>query len=253
MTVVERNQRSGGARAALAGCRRPMYPPRRPRRSPFRSACGPQLVRPGPPTAGLPCAGLRPHPQPRRRTGAAQRRRGSSCRRHGGLAQSRRPGSSSARRSSSRSTCATARCGQRGWTELAGISLDDALELPRGRAGSSCTAIDRDGTLAGPDLGLVAAAVAARPPRPRGRRRSVPGRRGRARRGGRRGSGRRPCAARQRFRFAICPTDARSIRQDSVLVSSACGGQTSGRRNRRTRPQLNDRPAVDDGRGFSVP
>jgi phosphoribosylformimino-5-aminoimidazole carboxamide ribotide isomerase len=46
-----------------------------------------------------------------------------------------------------------------GWTETAGISFADALE----RAGSArilVTAIDRDGTLAGPDLDLVARAAA---------------------------------------------------------------------------------------------
>ena len=47
-----------------------------------------------------------------------------------------------------------------GWTESAGISLDDALEHVANRR-VLVTAIDRDGTLAGPDLGLVAAAVAA--------------------------------------------------------------------------------------------
>ena len=47
-----------------------------------------------------------------------------------------------------------------GWTESAGISLDAALEHVSHRR-VLATAIDRDGTLAGPDLGLVAAAVAA--------------------------------------------------------------------------------------------
>ena len=47
-----------------------------------------------------------------------------------------------------------------GWTESAGISLETALErLPNRRV--LVTAIDRDGTLAGPDLELVASAVAA--------------------------------------------------------------------------------------------
>ena len=48
----------------------------------------------------------------------------------------------------------------RGWTEGSGISLDDALA----RLGSALvhlTAIDRDGTLAGPDLALVGRAAAA--------------------------------------------------------------------------------------------
>jgi phosphoribosylformimino-5-aminoimidazole carboxamide ribotide isomerase len=47
-----------------------------------------------------------------------------------------------------------------GWTESAGISFADALD----RAGGSrilVTAIDRDGTLAGPDLDLVARAAAS--------------------------------------------------------------------------------------------
>jgi len=47
-----------------------------------------------------------------------------------------------------------------GWTESAGISLDAALEHVSDRR-VLATAIDRDGTLAGPDLGLVAAVVAA--------------------------------------------------------------------------------------------
>jgi phosphoribosylformimino-5-aminoimidazole carboxamide ribotide isomerase len=47
-----------------------------------------------------------------------------------------------------------------GWTESAGISLDAALVHVSNRR-VLVTAIDRDGTLSGPDLGLVAAAVAA--------------------------------------------------------------------------------------------
>jgi phosphoribosylformimino-5-aminoimidazole carboxamide ribotide isomerase len=47
-----------------------------------------------------------------------------------------------------------------GWTESAGISLAAALEVVSNRR-VLATAIDRDGTLAGPDLKLVAAAVAA--------------------------------------------------------------------------------------------
>ncbi len=47
-----------------------------------------------------------------------------------------------------------------GWTESAGISFADALAQVSGRR-VLVTAIDRDGTLAGPDLELVAAAVAA--------------------------------------------------------------------------------------------
>ena len=47
-----------------------------------------------------------------------------------------------------------------GWTKSAGISLEDALEHVANRR-VLVTAIDRDGTLAGPDLGLLAAAVAA--------------------------------------------------------------------------------------------
>jgi phosphoribosylformimino-5-aminoimidazole carboxamide ribotide isomerase len=47
-----------------------------------------------------------------------------------------------------------------GWTERAGISFEAALELVADRR-ILVTAIDRDGTLAGPDLALVAAARAA--------------------------------------------------------------------------------------------
>jgi phosphoribosylformimino-5-aminoimidazole carboxamide ribotide isomerase len=47
-----------------------------------------------------------------------------------------------------------------GWTEAAGISFADALAQVPGRR-VLVTAIDRDGTLAGPDLELVAAAAAA--------------------------------------------------------------------------------------------
>ena len=47
-----------------------------------------------------------------------------------------------------------------GWTEAAGISFAEALELAGSRR-VLVTAIDRDGTLAGPDLELVATAVAA--------------------------------------------------------------------------------------------
>jgi phosphoribosylformimino-5-aminoimidazole carboxamide ribotide isomerase len=45
----------------------------------------------------------------------------------------------------------------RGWTETSGLSLDDALERCRaaGVVRVLCTAIDRDGTLAGPDVALV--------------------------------------------------------------------------------------------------
>jgi len=44
-----------------------------------------------------------------------------------------------------------------GWTEGAGLSLDEAAErcVNAGIARVLCTAIDRDGTLAGPDLDLV--------------------------------------------------------------------------------------------------
>jgi phosphoribosylformimino-5-aminoimidazole carboxamide ribotide isomerase len=48
----------------------------------------------------------------------------------------------------------------RGWTEDAGLSLADALERLAGRR-VLLTAIDRDGTLAGPDLELVRRASAA--------------------------------------------------------------------------------------------
>ena len=44
-----------------------------------------------------------------------------------------------------------------GWTEEAGLSIADAVErcLAAGVERVLCTAIDRDGTLAGPDLSLV--------------------------------------------------------------------------------------------------
>lgn len=45
----------------------------------------------------------------------------------------------------------------RGWTDTSGLSLDDAVERCRaaGVTRVLCTAIDRDGTLGGPDLALV--------------------------------------------------------------------------------------------------
>ncbi|HEV8460228.1 MAG TPA: HisA/HisF-related TIM barrel protein [Gaiellaceae bacterium] len=46
-----------------------------------------------------------------------------------------------------------------GWTEAAGISFAEALDRARGRV--LVTAIDRDGTLAGPDLDLVRQAADA--------------------------------------------------------------------------------------------
>jgi phosphoribosylformimino-5-aminoimidazole carboxamide ribotide isomerase len=50
-----------------------------------------------------------------------------------------------------------------GWTADSGLSLAEAVErcLAAGVGRVLCTAIDRDGTLAGPDLGLVAAVAAA--------------------------------------------------------------------------------------------
>ena len=48
----------------------------------------------------------------------------------------------------------------RGWTEDAGLTFDEALERAAGTR-VLVTAIDRDGTLAGPDLGLVERAAAA--------------------------------------------------------------------------------------------
>jgi phosphoribosylformimino-5-aminoimidazole carboxamide ribotide isomerase len=48
----------------------------------------------------------------------------------------------------------------RGWTEDAGLTLDEAL-VRAGGARVLVTAIDRDGTLAGPDLGLVETAAAS--------------------------------------------------------------------------------------------
>jgi phosphoribosylformimino-5-aminoimidazole carboxamide ribotide isomerase len=47
-----------------------------------------------------------------------------------------------------------------GWTEDAGLTFDEALERATG-ARVLVTAIDRDGTLAGPDLALVETAAAA--------------------------------------------------------------------------------------------
>lgn len=45
----------------------------------------------------------------------------------------------------------------RGWTDTSGLSLDDAVERCRSNGVTRvlCTAIDRDGTLAGPDVALV--------------------------------------------------------------------------------------------------
>lgn len=50
-----------------------------------------------------------------------------------------------------------------GWTEGSGLALDEAIArcLAAGVARVHCTAIDRDGTLAGPDLGLVAHVAAS--------------------------------------------------------------------------------------------
>lgn len=47
-----------------------------------------------------------------------------------------------------------------GWTETTGLSIGEAIERA-GPARVLVTAIDRDGTLAGPDLGLVRTAAAA--------------------------------------------------------------------------------------------
>ena len=146
-----------------------------------------------------------------------------------------------------------------GWTESAGISFADALEHVADRR-VLVTAIDRDGTLAGPDLELVA------PPSPPGRGSSRPA-----------ASARRPTctrsppqAPRRRSSAAPCSLDRTlasasdtlshwlgrcSIRQDSVLVSGACGGQTSnGRRNGAAWPRPAVRPrSLGDARGSSVP
>jgi phosphoribosylformimino-5-aminoimidazole carboxamide ribotide isomerase len=48
-----------------------------------------------------------------------------------------------------------------GWTESAGLGVDDAIDLcaTAGVLRLLCTAIDRDGTMAGPDVGLVARVV----------------------------------------------------------------------------------------------
>src|SRR3954447_25056684 len=50
-----------------------------------------------------------------------------------------------------------------GWTEGSGLSLDEAVErcLAAGVVRVLCTAIDRDGTLAGPDLELVRSVAAS--------------------------------------------------------------------------------------------
>ena len=47
-----------------------------------------------------------------------------------------------------------------GWTRAAGLSFDAALERAQGAARVLVTSIDRDGTLAGPDLDLVRSATA---------------------------------------------------------------------------------------------
>jgi phosphoribosylformimino-5-aminoimidazole carboxamide ribotide isomerase len=50
-----------------------------------------------------------------------------------------------------------------GWTQGSGLRLDEAVErcLAAGVGRVHCTAIDRDGTLAGPDVGLVARVAAS--------------------------------------------------------------------------------------------
>jgi len=50
-----------------------------------------------------------------------------------------------------------------GWTATSGLSVDDAVArcLAAGVARVHCTAIERDGTLAGPDVGLVARVAAS--------------------------------------------------------------------------------------------
>ena len=84
-----------------------------------------------------------------------------------------------------------------GWTEEAGLAVAEAVErcLAAGVERVLCTAIERDGTLAGPDLELVELRRRPRPARPRRGRRPL------ARR--RRGAGRRR-APRQRSSAELC-------------------------------------------------
>ena len=60
-------------------------------------------------------------------------------------------------RSSSRSTCATAPCERPAGPRSPGLAVAEAVErcLAAGVERVLCTAIERDGTLAGPDLDLV--------------------------------------------------------------------------------------------------
>ncbi len=53
--------------------------------------------------------------------------------------------------------CRDGRIAVRGWGELTGLPIDEALDrcVAAGVARLHCTAIDRDGTLAGPDLPLL--------------------------------------------------------------------------------------------------
>ena len=190
--------RAGRARAAVrrGGCG--PHPPRRPRRRALRPR-PPRARRARSPRPRRPAAapGLRRDPLARGRERAARRRRRPRRRRHRGVPATRRRGSRrSASGSSSRSTSATAQVRTAGWTEGAGLSLDEAVArcLAAGVTRVLCTAIDRDGTLAGPDLELVRTRRRLGPPRARGRRRALAGGRRRARRGGRRGRRRRPRA-----------------------------------------------------------
>ena len=99
-----------------------------------------------------------------------------------------------------------------GWTAESGLTRERAVELclATGVERVLCTAIDRDGTLAGPDLDLVASVAALRPAYPRGGRRPL-ARRCAGARARRCGSGRRRSRR---------PRRARRDRQRSVKVSA---------------------------------
>ena len=156
--VVERAEAPDRARPPLRGGRRATDPPGRPRRRPL----GPRAPRARAPGRRDRAAGpgLGRHPLHRRRARAARRGRRPRRRRHGGVARPGAVAASSATRSWSRSTCATDRCAPPAGRNRPGSPSPPRSSTSRGGA-SSCTAIDRDGTLAGPDLELVAVAASA--------------------------------------------------------------------------------------------
>ena len=125
------------------------------------AACGPSSCAQVPERCGpVPVAGLGRDPQPRRRAGAARRRRRPGRRRHRGLARpdavarARRRARARARRR------ATGRCEARAGRRRR-ASPSTRRSSARQGARVLVTAIDRDGTLAGPDLELVGRAAAA--------------------------------------------------------------------------------------------